>query len=473
MRLDSSLSDRRRGRRGRLVLGLLVLAGIGVAAAGAFLVGPAPTVTLHPEPRLVGRSTPVDLTVEEPSRGLSRVLVELIQNGAAEVVVDQRFEALPGWKPIGERTKRWNWTFDLGKDAHPALREGAATLRVTAERAPAWLRHGAPTVVARELEVKLTPPRLTVLSSRHYVAQGGSEAVVYRVSEDSVRDGVVAGDLFSPGSPLPGGGAGERVALFAVPYDLDDPAEIRLVATDAAGNRRSAEFVDRFFPQPPAHDDIQITERFLSRVVPSILAGAPELDDKGSLIENFLQINRDLRKANGASLRQLAASTKPEFLWRLPFLALPGGQVMSSFADRRTYFFEGREVDRQVHLGFDLASIRHADVPSANRGVVVLARELGIYGNAVVVDHGMGLMSLYAHLSRIAVQEGDTVDRGQVLGQSGETGLAGGDHLHFCFLLHGEPVRPVEWWDTHWIEDRLKLKLGPALPFGETKPELD
>jgi murein DD-endopeptidase MepM/ murein hydrolase activator NlpD len=138
---------------------------------------------------------------------------------------------------------------------------------------------------------------------------------------------------------------------------------------------------------------------------------------------------------------------------------------MSSFADRRTYFYRGREVDRQDHLGFDLASVRRADVPAANRGVVVLARELGIYGNAVVVDHGYGLMSLYAHLSSLAVAEGATVERGQVLGTSGETGLAGGDHLHFSFLLQGLPVRPIEWWDTHWLTDRLKRKLGAALPF--------
>ncbi len=54
--------------------------------------------------------------------------------------------------------------------------------------------------------------------------------------------------------------------------------------------------------------------------------------------------------------------------------------------------------------------------------------------------------------------------RGQELGRTGATGLAGGDHLHFAILLHGLPVNPVEWWDDHWIEDRLRLKLGEAFP---------
>jgi murein DD-endopeptidase MepM/ murein hydrolase activator NlpD len=140
---------------------------------------------------------------------------------------------------------------------------------------------------------------------------------------------------------------------------------------------------------------------------------------------------------------------------------------MSDFAARRRYMYEGREVDVQDHLGFDLASTAMAPIQSANDGVVVLARYLGIYGNAVVVDHGYGLMSLYGHLSSIAVEEGQSVERGQELGRSGATGLAGGDHLHFSMMLQGMPVDPREWWDSHWIHDRLKLKLGAALPFEE------
>ncbi len=70
---------------------------------------------------------------------------------------------------------------------------------------------------------------------------------------------------------------------------------------------------------------------------------------------------------------------------------------------------------------------------------MVLAEFLGIYGNCVIVDHGMGLQSLYAHLSTIDVQVGQTVEQGQTLGRSGATGLAGGDHLHFTMLLGGRP----------------------------------
>jgi murein DD-endopeptidase MepM/ murein hydrolase activator NlpD len=450
----------------RLLLFLVVAALLALVAAGALRVGPAPRVEIRAATAALGRATPVEVEVAEPARGFSRVRIELVQGATAVVLAEESFATPPGWSLFAHGTTAKTWTLTAGRDAAPGLVEGTATLRAVAISAPAWVRAGRERVAELDLPVRLTPPALEVLSAQHYVTQGGAEAVRYRVGATAVRDGVEVGDWFFPGWPLPGGATGERFALFAVPYDVATAEGVELVAADEVGNLRRARFVDRFFPQPPRADEIQLDERFLARVVPEILEETPSLRSKGNLLDDYLQINGDLRRANAAELRRLAARSKPEFLWRAAFLALPGGQVMSSFADRRTYFYQGREVDRQDHLGFDLASIAKADVPAANSGVVVMAGYFGIYGNTVVVDHGFGLMTLYAHLSSIAVQEGDTVGRGKALGRSGATGLAGGDHLHFSFLLQGLPVRPTEWWDAHWIADRLKLKLGEALPFG-------
>jgi murein DD-endopeptidase MepM/ murein hydrolase activator NlpD len=469
MRLSPSTDTIRAHRRRSRLRGLLLIAGaVALAAAGlgAFRAGPAPVVAVRTPFGAIGRATPVEVDVTVPSRGFSRVVVELLQGERTLPIAEESFATPPGWKLWESGTKAKSWKLTVGKDSLPALVEGEAKLRVTGWGAPAWLRAARATTMELALPVRLVPPSLGVRSTQHYVAQGGAEVVVYDVGPTSVRDGVEVGDWFFPGFPLPGGGERERFALFAVPWDVDDPAKVRLVAADEVGNARSASFVDQFFPKPPARDDIQLDDRLLARVVPEILDNTPGLTSKGNLLDDYLQINRDLRRANAEELRSLAGRSRREFLWTAPFLALPGGQVMSAFADRRTYFHQGREVDRQVHLGYDLASIARADVPAANAGVVVLARWLGIYGNTVVVDHGYGLMSLYAHLSSIAVAEGDTVGRGAVLGRSGTTGLAGGDHLHFSFLLQGLPVRPVEWWDPHWIGDRLKRKLGAALPYG-------
>jgi len=461
---DSIRVHRRRSRL-RLVLALLGLAALAAAGLGAFRTGPAPAIEIRPALPAVGRATPVVIEVAEPARGLAEVTVELAQNGVVVPLAEERFTPLSGWQLWGARTERKSWRLEIGKMAQPALVEGEVTIRVRATRAPAWLRKGEPALAELTLPVRLTAPSLAVLSSQHYVAQGGCEAVVYRVGKTSVRDGVEVGERFFQGYPLPGGGEGERFALFAVPYDEAGVERVKLVAADEVGNLRSASFVDQFFPFPPREATVQLEVPFLERVVAEIRENTPELPDRGELVANYLEINRELRKTNAAELVTLAARSRPEFLWRAGFLALPGGQVMSSFADHRTYRYGGREIDQEYHLGFDLASVARADVPAANDGVVVLARYFGIYGNTVVVDHGFGLMSLYSHLSAIAVEDGQVVTRGQVLGRSGMTGLAGGDHLHFSFLLHGLPVRPVEWWDAHWIGDRLKRKLGPALPW--------
>ena len=149
-------------------------------------------------------------------------------------------------------------------------------------------------------------------------------------------------------------------------------------------------------------------------------------------------------------------------LWQGPFRQLGNSQVESGFADHRTYLHDGEEIDQQVHLGFDLAVTANVPILASNHGVVVHADFLGIYGNCVVIDHGMGLQSLYAHLSSIDVQVGDAVEQGQEIGLSGMTGLAGGDHLHFTMLLHGHAVTPIEWWDEHWIEDRIARKIALA-----------
>lgn len=451
----------RRPLRGVLVLGLGILAV--VIGIGYFRVGPAPAVSIEPELPGIGKRTPVVVKVEAGGRGLGPVKVELVQGERVVPLGARELVPRSAWRFWGERSTSDTLRVEVGKETVPDLKGGEATIRVTAERAGTWLRRPAPVVQELVLPVRLVPPTLAVVSTKTYVAQGGAEAVVYRVGEGSTRDGVRAGEWWFPGYALPGGAAGERFALFAVPYDLADAAAVRLVVADAVGNEAEASFIEQFFPKPFSTDTIEIDDRFLGKVVPEIMGQTPDLADRGTALDNYLQINGDLRRRNAAELRALAAKSPAEFLWRGPFLPLPNGQVMSAFADRRSYVYGGKQVDRQDHLGFDLAAIRQAPVPAGNGGVVALARYFGIYGNTVVLDHGYGLMSLYAHLSSISVAEGARVARGQELGRTGESGLAGGDHLHFTTLLHGLAVNPVEWWDAHWIQDRLESKLGAAL----------
>jgi murein DD-endopeptidase MepM/ murein hydrolase activator NlpD len=295
--------------------------------------------------------------------------------------------------------------------------------------------------------------------------------VVYRVAPDDVQSGVVVGDLEYPGYPASGvtvdgiriADPAVRVAFFALLFDQDLNTPMRVFARDPAGNTARADFDHRTFPKPFKRSRIEIDDRFLDRIVPAILDGTNDIKPDGDTLTKFLAINGELRRKNAEKIASFATGTAPEMLWQgVVFHPFRNTAVESAFADQRTYFYKGREVDRQVHLGFDLASLAGAPIGAGNRGKVVFADELGIYGNCVIVDHGMGVQSLYAHLSSIEVQVGQMVGKQQPLGRTGMSGLAGGDHLHFTMLVHGRMVTPVEWWDSHWIEDRILRKLRVA-----------
>jgi murein DD-endopeptidase MepM/ murein hydrolase activator NlpD len=447
----------------KAALALLAVILVVAALVATLRVGGVPSLEIRTDAKAIGARTPVVVAATAPGRGLSALRVEVEQGGKTRVVAQAAHRPRPPWALWGDRVEKDEIRVEVGRSAVPDLVEGEAVVRVVAERAGTWLRRPGPAVSELRLPVRLVPPTLAAVSSQHYVAQGGSGVVVYKVGATAVRDGVRAGSWFFPGSALPGGGKEDRLAVFGVPWDLADEAQVRLRAEDDAGNAAEVAFVDRFFPKPPARDTIALDDAFLSKVVTEIRQQTPGLEDRGGLLENYLQINRDLRKRNAEELVALAPRTAGAFLWTEPFLPLRNAKVMSSFADQRTYVYQGKDVDAQTHLGFDLAAVARTPVPAANRGVVVLSRYFGIYGNTVLVDHGLGLATLYSHLSSIDVKEGETVERGQVLGRTGKTGLAGGDHLHFTTLVRGLPVDPREWWDGAWIRDRVAPKVGPAV----------
>jgi murein DD-endopeptidase MepM/ murein hydrolase activator NlpD len=452
-----------------LLRGILLLAGVAVIAVlvlEVVRVGPPPIINIRPAVPVIGKRTPVTVELSEPSRGLSHVKVEFLQGDRVENLAGKDYNlpsALSFW---GARTTQDTISLQVGRETISGLKAGQASIRVTAGRAGTWLRHPEPATQEILLPVRLTPPTLQVVSKQTYIAQGGCEAVVYRVGESSVRDGVKAGNWWFPGYPLPGGGKGDRFAFFAVPYDMKTP-DVRIVAVDAAENEAELRFIDKFFPKKFKEDTVDLTDAFLSKVVPEIMGQTPELKDRGNLLDNYLVINVDLRQRNAEVLKELAQKSPREQLWDKPFLSMRNGKAMAGFADYRTYSYQGKVVDHQTHLGYDLAVTRRAPVPAANDGVVVQAKYFGIYGNCVIIDHGYGVMSLYGHLSSINVAAGQKVGRGDVIGLTGETGLAGGDHLHFAIILDGLPVNPVEWWDRHWIHDRIARKLGPGFRFSE------
>jgi murein DD-endopeptidase MepM/ murein hydrolase activator NlpD len=455
---------------------VILVVGLGSAAAAWFLAGreAGPGIEIKTPDKFIGQAGSLELFIDAPAGVLTRLTATVSQNGQ-DLPVFSLDDAAGNAADVKQATSDRLWVIrPLGKKSQPALVAGKATVTVTAARPVLFGLREAVSSVTREVTVRLEPPRIAVLSTHHFLNLGGAEFVVLRATPPDVAAGVRVGTTSFPAYPGTAVGLTDpavRVAFFALPFDQDAAAPVVAFARDEAGNDATATVDHKPFPKTFQRSRIPIDKAFLARVVPAIASNTPTLglanNGNDDLLAGFLAINRDLRQQNNATIAALAAKTAPEMRWTEAFAQLGNTQVESRFADHRTYLYEGKEVDQQTHLGFDLASTAQAPVTSANRGVVVHAAYLGIYGNCVVVDHGLGVQSLYAHLSSLDVKEGDTVSKGQTLGRSGTTGLAGGDHLHFTMLVGGVQVNPVEWWDGHWMEDRVFRKIREA---GGTAP---
>lgn len=450
-----------------LLVVLVVIAG-GVFVAAGRMAGPA--VDIGSPVKFVGAATPLDVTIQAPGGRVAAVDVDFEQNGTRTRIFSSA-DAAAATHLSPEGADRVRVTHTVGRDNVPGLKSGAGRIIVTASRQVLFGLRRVSTEATRDVQVRLERPTISVISTKHYINQGGAEMVVYRVSPADVRSGVIVGDLEYPGYPGTGitvdgvtiSDPAVRVAFFALLYNQAPSTPMHLFARDEAGNTARGDFDYLTFPKPARRSSIPLDDKFLDRVVPAILAGTSEIKPEGSTIEKFLAINGDLRRKNAATIASYASQSAPELLWRgIVFHPFTNSAVESAFADQRTYVYQGKEVDHQTHLGFDLASYTNTPIVAANRGTVVHAAELGIYGNCVIIDHGMGVQSLYGHLSQIGVKVGDRVEKDQPIGRSGITGLAGGDHLHFTMLVNGQMVNPVEWWDPHWIEDRILRKLRAA-----------
>jgi murein DD-endopeptidase MepM/ murein hydrolase activator NlpD len=412
-------------------------------------------------PGVIGQTGEIEVNVTAPGGTLTGLAVTLVQGETTTPIFDLTPETAATLTTAGDEV---SLTRPAGKRVLPELKAGEAQVSVTAVRPVLFGLRQATATATRTLEVRLTPPQVAVLSQFHYINHGGSEMVVYRVNPPDAESGVRVGNYEYRGFPAGGADPALRLAFFALLWDQDTRTPITVFARDSVGNEGSGSFDFRVFPKQFRSSTISLDDRFLARVVPPILQNSPEVkvDDPSNFLAAYLAINRDLRRMNNATISNLALETAPEVLWRGAFKQLINTAVEAGFADQRTYVYNGNDVDHQVHLGFDLASTAAAPVRAANRGRVVHAGWLGIYGNCVILDHGMGLQSLYAHLSSISVASGQVVDSEAELGRSGSTGLAGGDHLHFTMLLSGNAITPVDWWSAQWVQDRISRKFTDA-----------
>jgi len=430
------------------ILALLVILVAGLIA-GAIYLRPSfesqpPQISVAPDGDAIG-AAPLEITVLDAGRGLKSLAVTLSTSGAETVIASENFDV-----PVAER----KLSVSLAKLA--GVKEGPATLRVVARDAS--LFKGNESVVQRQITIDLTPPSLELVADDRYISFGGAGAIVYKTSADTATSGVRVGKHFFPGF---GGQIKDKpdhlLALFAHPYDTPPGTKAVLVATDKAGNSREMALVYELKDVKYRKSTIAVSESFLQgKVVPLVQDASAR---QGAPKDVFIAVNHALRKANDDKIAEVTTKASPAILWKGAFVQLSNSKVEANFADQRTYTYQGEALDTSYHLGYDLSVTKRYPVGAANGGVVAFAGELGIYGNAVILDHGLGLFTLYGHLSAIDVKVGDKLEQRLVIGRTGVTGLAAGDHLHYGVYLHGVAVLPVEWWDAKWIGDNIAPKL--------------
>ena len=439
----------------KTLLVIVFLALLLCAAPLVYLVSSNETVLqLENPPKVIAFQTPVTVRAEN-SHGLRWITLGVTQDGKTTEtrIAQAKEQSIFPKRNVPPEIIRTN----LGKQSTPSLHDGKAKITITAVSNDF---RGKSTSVSCDVDVMTESPRVSADGDQHYINQGGSEMVTFTPGGAWTEAGVKIGDNTFRSFPLPGH-PGQYFSLFAFSWQLGPDTPVYVYAANPAGTIARAEFTHKIFPKKFRASTIPLETMNLERVVNQI---DPNNQVKGDLVQRFVQINSQMRKQNNKVLADLRLQSEQNFLWSGAFLPMVDSTVESRFADDRTYTWQGKKVDEQTHLGFDLAKLAHSPVPASNDGRVVFAENLGIYGNCVVVDHGFGLQTVYAHLSEFLVKKGDLVKKGQTLAKTGATGLAGGDHLHFTMLIDGVQVNPVEWWDPHWVKDRILAHMARTLP---------
>lgn len=426
----------------KYVLAVLVTAAI-LVFGFVWFTGKSVDLKLIRPVTAIGNATTISVQADDP-HGTKWFSASIEQNGQSQVVYADNTTS-----PQPSRI----YTFPIGKKVAEFLKDGPAKLTISGKSND---YRGSTASISQDLQVVLRAPTIVADGFQHYINQGGSELVTLDLGGNWTSAGVRVGKYSAGTFPMPGQpeSSNHRFSLFPFPWDVPADTIPLAFARNDAGTEVTTTFWVRVFPKTFKASNIELKEENLKKVV-----GELDPDGSGSLVERFVKINRDMRKANAEQIYNLRTNTVNKILWNGAFVPIKGTRE-SFFADRRSYFYQGKKIDEQVHLGFDLAQTRNMPVTAANSGRVIYADRLGIYGNCVILDHGYSLQTLYGHMSRIDVKVGDMVAKEQRLGVSGATGMAFGDHVHFSMLIAGVQVNPIEWWDDHWIKDRILSKIG-------------
>ena len=425
--------------------------------------GKKPVVDIKLPSLYLKKSYEMSLDVIDHKTGLRKIMVSIMQQGKEKVLLEKQYES-SGFLGLFSDSKVIKDAFIIPVQSWKyGMTDGDAIIRIMVSDY-SWRGWNKGNICYTEKKVIIDskPPKVSVLTKRHNIERGGASLVIYKLFEENTKSGVKAGDNFFPGHAGLFENKNIYTAFFALSHMQGPGTQLSVVAEDMAGNITKRGFHYYIRDKNFKTDILNIPDRFLEQKMPDFDVDTKNgsfQESKNPQLKKFLYVNSKVRKNNVETILKVPRNTENKRYWAGRFLRLRGSAKRAGFADRRIYKYKGKEIDRSIHLGIDLASTANAPVKASNSGRVIFAQSVGIFGNTVIIDHGFGLCSLYSHLNQISINKEDMVKKGDDIGFTGLTGLAGGDHLHFSMIVHNVFVNPVEWWDNSWIKNNITSKI--------------
>ncbi|MEA3512719.1 MAG: M23 family metallopeptidase [Campylobacterota bacterium] len=390
----------------------------------------------------------IDITIEDES-GIKYYKV-IFNDGQKDIVLSQK---------VLEENKS-NISFQISPPKLDMFYKGDnVTLRIEAIDNSKWnLLEGNKAVKTIAVNLDTKKPVANVISNSRYIQRGGSAVVVVKVKDVNLEDAYITFNEDVKFKLQPYYEKDYFVALVAWPMHIDEFNRVNLIAYDKANNKTITKVPFYIQKKNVKIDKIKLSKKFINNISASVLEQSFE-ETPGNTKDIFLYSNTVLREKNIQTIETVAKKAIDNDMVEnfniKAFKRLRGSKTVAKYGDYRHYFLDGEKINQAWHLGIDWASVKKAPIRVTNDGKVIFRDYLGLYGNSIIIDHGMGLSSLYAHTSSQLVEVGEEVTKNQKIANTGATGAVFGDHLHFGILIQGVEVNPIEWMDKNWIKVRI------------------
>jgi murein DD-endopeptidase MepM/ murein hydrolase activator NlpD len=387
---------------------------------------------------------PLDIKIDDVS-GIKAYSVTLRSSSGESVLKNEHFMTPQGDIKVSIEPPRSAY----------AIKDKEIEIVITATDASKWnFLNGNSITKVFKLVIDKRRPKISIISNSYKIKRGGAALVIFRIRDDNLDDFYIQTNFGKKFKAQPFYKEGYYISLLAWPIKSSS-FRATVVAQDFAGNT-SKSYIPLYLKQKNYRiSKIKLSDRFLKGKIADLAEEFVETQGVDGSLEQFKIINEDVRAKNEKLIHEITSKVPDEMISDFKInkmYPLKNAQVVATFGDHRKYYYDGQYISESYHMGLDLASNKEARIIPQNGGKVVFADFNGLYGNMPIISHGLGLYTLYGHCSTLRVNADDEIGAKEYIANTGKSGYAMGDHLHFGVLIQGIEVRPAEWMDKQWMK---------------------